>query len=82
VEVISGESAANIGGSASDWQATLKSGKTKTRLVVTITKDANGAWNASEVTPNDGSNPSVGGDKLTSHTVLEHIRGWIAKHRP
>jgi hypothetical protein len=42
---------------AGDWQGTLKSGKTEERLVVTLVKDANGGWAASEAPPDDGSNP-------------------------
>src|SRR5215467_9733066 len=42
-----------------DWQGTLKFGKREERVVVTIAKDAKGAWTAAEVTPDDGSNPVV-----------------------
>lgn len=44
---------------AGDWQGTLKFGKTEQRLVVTIAKGSKGGWTASEVTPDDGSNPVV-----------------------
>jgi hypothetical protein len=42
---------------AGDWQGTLKFGKNEIRVVVTIAKGANGGWTASEVTPDEGSNP-------------------------
>jgi pimeloyl-ACP methyl ester carboxylesterase len=42
---------------AGDWQGTLKFGKNQIRVVVTIAKGANGGWTASEVTPDEGSNP-------------------------
>jgi pimeloyl-ACP methyl ester carboxylesterase len=43
-----------------DWQGTAKAGKVEARLVVTITKSTTGGWSASEVTPDDGSNPIIG----------------------
>ena len=45
---------------AGDWQGTVKVGKFEARLVVTIAKRANRGWTASEVTPDDGSNPILG----------------------
>jgi hypothetical protein len=45
---------------AGDWQGAVNVGKVEARLVVSITKSANGGWTASEVTPDDGSNPIIG----------------------
>jgi hypothetical protein len=44
---------------AGDWQGTLKFGKNDERVVISIAKSANGGWAATEVTPDDGSNPVV-----------------------
>jgi pimeloyl-ACP methyl ester carboxylesterase len=63
---------------AGDWQGTLKFGKTEERLVVTIAKGASGGWTASEVTPDDGSNPvvasSVSFEGLTLKIAFDAIR--------
>jgi non-heme chloroperoxidase len=64
---------------AGDWQGTVKVGKVEARLVVTITKTANAGWAASEVTPNDGSNPitsnSVSFDGSTLKIAFDAVRG-------
>jgi hypothetical protein len=44
---------------AGDWQGTLLFGKVESRLAVTIAKGAKGNWTASEVAPDDGSNPRL-----------------------
>ena len=63
---------------ASDWQGTIKYGKSEERVVVTIAKVAGGGWTASEVTPDDGSNPvpasSVTFDGSTLKIVFDRIR--------
>ena len=63
---------------AGDWQGTLKFGKREERVVVTIAKDANGGWTASEVTPDDGSNPvlasSVAFEGSTLKIAFDAIR--------
>src|SRR6266850_2537930 len=41
---------------ASDWQGTLKLGKTDLRVVINIAKSADGGWTATEFTPDEGSN--------------------------
>jgi pimeloyl-ACP methyl ester carboxylesterase len=63
---------------AGDWQGILKFGKSEERVVVTIVKGANGGWTASEITPDDGSNPvpasSVTFDGSTLKIVFDTIR--------
>jgi len=63
---------------AGDWQGAVKSGKIESRFVVTFTKSPNGGWTASEVTPDDGSNPvaasSVGFDGTTLRITFDAIR--------
>ena len=63
---------------AGEWQGTIKFGKIENRLVVTIARRANGAWTASEVTPDEGSNPvsasSVDFDGTTLRIAFDDIR--------
>ena len=63
---------------AGDWQGTVKVGKFEARLVVTIAKRANGGWTASEVTPDDGSNPILGNsvsfDDSTLNIAFDAVR--------
>src|ERR1700682_2432155 len=56
---------------AGDWQGTLKFGKTEPRRVVSIAKSANGGWTASEVTPDDGSNPIIGNSVSFDGSILK-----------
>src|SRR2546427_65559 len=44
---------------AGDWQGTLTFAKTEVRVVINIAKTAGGAWTATEITPDDGSNGVV-----------------------
>jgi len=61
-----------------DWQGLLKYGKSEERVVVTIAKGAGTGWTASEVTPDDGSNPvpasSVTFDGSTLKIIFDTIR--------
>lgn len=41
---------------AGDWQGTLKVGATEIRVVINIAKAGDGAWTATEFTPDEGSN--------------------------
>jgi non-heme chloroperoxidase len=63
---------------AGDWQGILKYGKSEERVVVTIAKGAATGWTASEVTPDDGSNPvpasSVTFDGSTLKIIFDTIR--------
>ena len=63
---------------AGDWQGILKYGKSEDRVVVTIAKGAGTGWTASEVTPDDGSNPvpasSVTFDGSTLKIIFDTIR--------
>jgi non-heme chloroperoxidase len=71
---------------AGDWQGIFKSGKSEARVVVTIVKGAGAGWTASEVTPDDGSNPvpasSVTFDgstlKITFDTIHATYEGALA----
>jgi len=66
---------------AGDWQGKVKFGKNEIRLVVTIAKGANGGWTASEVTPDEGSNPvlasSVTFDGSTLKIGFDAIRATL-----
>ena len=63
---------------AGDWQGVLKYGKSEERVIVTIAKGAGTGWTASEVTPDDGSNPvpasSVTFDGSTLKIIFDTIR--------
>jgi len=63
---------------AGDWQGTLKFGKDEQRVVISIAKSANGGWAATEVTPDDGSNPflasSVTFEGSTLKLAFDRIR--------
>src|ERR1700682_4592841 len=56
---------------AGDWQGTVNVGKVEARLVVSIAKSANGGWTASEVTPDDGSNPIIGNSVSFDGSILK-----------
>lgn len=74
---------------AGDWQGTVRVGKIEARLVVTIAKSATGGWTASEVTPDDGSNPilsnSVSFDgstlKIAFNAVRASYRGRLEREQ-
>ena len=67
---------------AGDWQGTLKVGTVEIRLVLTLGKGGNGGWTASEMTPDDGSNPiradSVSFEGSTLKIAFNGIRATYA----
>jgi hypothetical protein len=56
---------------AGDWQGLL--GKSEPRVVITIARGVGGDWTASEVTPDDGSNPALASSVTFDGSTLKIV---------